>query len=451
MLVTNKYTWFTLIITLFSTGKTFPDVVIGRKQIGDAGSLCSFMTTLLVGPGVGLDRNGGYLKTVRDIGSLYGPFSYKNKRHYSNLIGNQIKLENLRETIYAPECVWSGTQNLRLIYFLYSRNELSTTDYYIVKKLLLESNFITLDSYELCDLIYPESLAELKISFREYWNRINLKSVRYPHLAAGNKNFFRRANKLNLLSFNECQTSILKILKLYRYLTDDMLNDCIYFGLINQKQINNLKQELINSTSSDLVLKLEKIHTSGNIQLQFKNATKSKPSSKTGRFQNIGLDARLIALVNSGYKSRSLQTYGRCIVGRIPLAFFASRGYSLNEWILKKGSNTVNNFDYFLDYCQDDKNYAFNLEDKQNEQIFVSYCAQVASINLNVSTTVDSLDLNSKKGTNLIKRIFYKNVEVTLKSVMIPKRLTLLFWKNKSKNEFYSHLYALKSRGHSDE
>lgn len=75
---------------------------LGRMQVGDAGAVCSFFTTLFDGPDVGRGRNEGHSKSIGEIYSLFGPFGIKARRQAWELAATGMGLDEYNAMTYAP-------------------------------------------------------------------------------------------------------------------------------------------------------------------------------------------------------------------------------------------------------------------------------------------------------------------------------------------------------------
>ena len=213
---------------------------IGRLQVGDAGGVCSFLTTTLVGPNVGRGRNEGHLKSSGEIRSLFGPFGVKARFEAWRLAAIGVGLEEYNGITFASSILSLNEDTLFTAEIVRDRQLVPSEDQQVFYRRLFSGYFLNTD-------VLIESLEHGDIGVgkvrEQLWRWLGYTYHDYRldyYLFAGNRNMARKLFTRGVITRGEAEYLLARwFLERTAYETS-MLEDLEYFEIISAEDSKDM-------------------------------------------------------------------------------------------------------------------------------------------------------------------------------------------------------------------
>jgi len=204
---------------------------LGRMQVGDAGAVCSFFTTLFDGPDVGRGRNEGHSKSLGEIHSLFGPFGIKARREAWELAATGTGLDEYNSMTYAPPDLSLKEDTLFTVRTVRDRQLVDSKDVQVYYRRLFAGNFLNtdvlIDSFEQGGIGIEEVREQL-------WRWLGYTYDDYRldyYLFNGNRNMVRKLYSRGIITKKEATYLLARWFLERTAYEPSMLDDLEYFGI----------------------------------------------------------------------------------------------------------------------------------------------------------------------------------------------------------------------------
>ncbi|HWD93075.1 MAG TPA: hypothetical protein VG938_12090 [Verrucomicrobiae bacterium] len=336
---------------------------LGRLQVGHAGPVCSFFTTIFDGPDVGRGRNEGHAKSLGEIQSLFGPFGIKARREAWQLAASGLGLEEYQSITYDP-----GAHNLYQDTFVTVKavrdrqlvDSKDVQDYY---RRCFSGNYLNTD-------VLITSLEQGGIGHEEvrnqFWRWVGYTYDGYEmdyYLFNGNQNMIRKLYTSGIITKKEAVYLLTRWFLARTAYEPSMLDDLEYFGITSPEDAKLLTTlelayldyfKIAPADRSKLLERHRILYNAVRAQLAWPitipllSKIKARAPSLSDRYADAynpkqyiaveplpaarpigkykGYDARISVSLNDGRKLSTTERLSRWYLGNILSAFNAASG-----------------------------------------------------------------------------------------------------------------------------
>ena len=215
---------------------------LGRRQVGDAGGFCSFLTTILVGPNVGRGRNEGHLKTTGEIVSLFGPFGVRRRIEDWRLAATGIGLEEYQGMTFAPSLLSLREDTFLTALEVKGRCLVPEEDLKAFYSYLFSGHFLSVD---VLLAALEQGSVDIQGVRRQFWLWVGYTYDHYQHdfyLFPGNKNMMQRLYERGVVSKEEAVYLLSRWFVERKAYVASMLDDMEGFRILRSEEVDRLAE-----------------------------------------------------------------------------------------------------------------------------------------------------------------------------------------------------------------
>lgn len=214
--------------------------LLGRYQVGDAGGTCSFLTTMLAGPGIGRGRNEGQMKSDDEIASLWGPFAVREKLRFRYMASTGMGLEEYNAIGRSALTINSFEDTLITGRAVIQRKVVTKQDIKRFYEALFRGHFLNTDVLVDCRAHGPMDPAKIRDQFWR-WIGYTFKSYRMDYyILDGNRHMIRKLHAAQILTEREAVYLLARWFLVRTRLEASMLEDLEHFKIITTEQMAHL-------------------------------------------------------------------------------------------------------------------------------------------------------------------------------------------------------------------
>lgn len=207
--------------------------LLGRMQVGDAGGVCAFFTTIFAGPDVGRGINEGHLKSAGEIDILFGPFGIKARRIHWRLAALGMGLEEYHALSYAPAALSLKEDTLVTARVVRDRQLVPGKDVQTYYRHLFSGCFLNTDVLIACLECGGISIEEVR---EQFWRWLGYTYDAYRldyYIFNGNRNMVRKLYLHGIITKREATYLLARWFLERTAYEPSMIDDLEYFQIID--------------------------------------------------------------------------------------------------------------------------------------------------------------------------------------------------------------------------
>jgi hypothetical protein len=336
---------------------------LGRLQVGHAGPVCSFFTTIFDGPDVGRGRNEGHAKSLGEIQSLFGPFGIKARREAWRLAASGLGLEEYQAITYDPNAHNLYEDTFVTVRTVRDRQLVDSKDVQDYYRRCFSGNYLNTD-------VLIASLEQGGIGIGEVrnqlWRWLGYTYDNYQmdyYLFNGNRNMVRKLYASGIITKKEATYLLARWFLERTAYEPSMIDDLEYFGITSPEDAKLLTTlevaylDYFKITPADrrklleqhrILYRAVRAKAAWPLTIPLLSKIKARAPSLSDRYANAynpkqyiaiepqavaqpigrykGYDARIAVSINDGRKLSISEQLSRWYLGNILSAFDAASG-----------------------------------------------------------------------------------------------------------------------------